>query len=233
MNLVDYEGYHELRGNAIYQDSISLPEYFLNLLPKNKNAPVLDIGCGDGSILYALKELGYTNLQGIDLDSDAVETCKNRGIPCVKADIFEWGGENKYEFIMMNHVLEHLPKDSIISTLCYIKDFLMLDNGQLFVRTPNAQANTGCYWLYEDFTHNLLFTGGSLLYVFKRSGFKNIRLIDQYGLESGRRVFRPIKRLFIYIYEKKLDFWNCMLGCSFHKPSPRVYTWEIKMIAKK
>lgn len=68
--------------------------------------------------------------------------------------------------------------------LRYIKETLLTDKGQVFIRVPNAQSNIGCYWAYEDFTHNLLFTAGSLLFVLCSAGFENIKLIDQYGLEN-------------------------------------------------
>lgn len=232
MDMIDYRKYHEYRNNK-YQRKIRLPKYFMNILPKDRNIAVLDIGCGDGSILYTLKENGYINLQGIDLDPDVVEYVKKSGILCEKIDVFDFQPDVEYDFIMMNHVLEHLTKEKIIEILCHIKENLLADGGQLFIRVPNAQAYTGCYWAYEDFTHNLLFTAGSLLYVLRCAGFNDIKLIDQYGIESGRKIFRPVKRFFINLYEKKLDFWNYILGGEFHKESPRVYTWEIKMLAGK
>ena len=63
-------------------------------------------------------------------------------------------GKKKYDFIVMNHVLEHLEKSLIIRTLQLIKRFLMKPNASLVVMVPNAQLNTGCYWAHEDFTHN-------------------------------------------------------------------------------
>lgn len=234
MGVEDYKKYHEYRNHDMSRREIQLPEYFINILPENKNIAMLDIGCGNGNILYALKLKGYTNLYGIDLDEDAVECCKKQGILCEKTDIFDfcWDG-NKFDFIMMNHVLEHLPKEKIIAVLCYIKDTLLADNGQLFIRVPNAQAYIGCYWAYEDFTHNLLFTAGSLLYVLRCAGFNTIKLVDQYGIENGKKMFRPVKKAFICLYEKRVDFWNYILGDSFHKASPRVYTWELKMLVVK
>ena len=232
MKITDYSGYHKYRNNDMSQEDLQLPQYFIKMLPKDKNISVLDIGCGNGNVLYALKKRGYNKLQGIDLDPYAVNCCRKIGILCEQVDILEFRG-GRYDFVMMNHVLEHLPKENIISILSYIRENLLTNTGKLFIRVPNGQAYTGCYWAYEDFTHNLLFTAGSLQFVLRCAGFNQIQLIDQYGLKSGRWYFRPVKALFVFLYAKKIDFWNHMLGCSFHKPSPRVYTWEVKMIAEK
>jgi len=36
-------------------------------LPREKGAPVLDLGCGCGEFLYFLHREGYTNLHGVDV----------------------------------------------------------------------------------------------------------------------------------------------------------------------
>jgi len=49
---------------------------------------------------------------------------------------------------------------------------------------PNAQSPVGCYWAYEDFTHTTLFTAGSLYYVLKMAGFKEITFVDPLCIEG-------------------------------------------------
>ncbi|HEX9961021.1 MAG TPA: methionine biosynthesis protein MetW, partial [Pyrinomonadaceae bacterium] len=38
-----------------------------NYLPRSKETPILDVGCGWGQLLWWLREKGYTNIQGIDI----------------------------------------------------------------------------------------------------------------------------------------------------------------------
>ena len=51
---------------------------------------------------------------------------------------------------------------------------------------PNAQAITGAYWRYEDFTHEQLFTTGSLYYVLLDNGFDEIKFLDIYATSNIR-----------------------------------------------
>jgi 2-polyprenyl-3-methyl-5-hydroxy-6-metoxy-1,4-benzoquinol methylase len=57
----------------------SIYNYLKNELPENREAKILDIGCGFGLFLSKIKELGYTNVSGVDIDVDAVNFCKEKG----------------------------------------------------------------------------------------------------------------------------------------------------------
>ena len=97
---------------------------------------------------------------------------------------------------------------------------------------PNAQSNTNCYWAYEDFTHTTLFTSGSIFYVLKMAGFKEIRFVDTdctAGLPYHKKILR---KLLMKIFYFRVEFWNRVTSSSFHKPSPKIYSYEIKVLAK-
>ena len=131
----------------------------------------------------------------------------------------------------MNHVLEHLEKESIIEILSKIKEHLLDKDGKLLITVPNAQSNTGCYWAYEDFTHNTLFTAGSIDFVLKSAGFSNISFLDIDGTAGYPLYKKNIKKLFLWLYKKKINFWNRITSSSFHKPSIQIYTYELKVLA--
>ncbi len=46
----------------------------------DKNAKILDVGCGTGLTANEMFKAGYTNLYGIDLSEDMVQVAQNRGI---------------------------------------------------------------------------------------------------------------------------------------------------------
>src|SRR4051812_43231134 len=50
----------------------ALKYYYGRHLPKDKNAMILDIGCGDGNFVYWMQQAGYTNAHGIDLSAEQV-----------------------------------------------------------------------------------------------------------------------------------------------------------------
>lgn len=232
----DYDDYFTLRNiDDAFSPAYLLPSYLQNVLPAVNCAKIIDIGCGCGQLLQDLKRRGYTETFGIDISRQAIEGCLQKGlnvqlIPslqnfCTNSDV-------KYNFIILNHVLEHLDKSEIISTIQLIKTHLLAQDGALVVMVPNAQSNTGCYWAYEDFTHSTLFTTGSLFYVLKAAGFSEIRFLDPEGLEGTTPIVRILKKILLSFYKLNVFFWNRVTSSYFHKPSSQIFTYELKAIAK-
>jgi SAM-dependent methyltransferase len=104
----------------------------------NKQAKVLDIGCGNGNISRALGSLGYM-VTGVDIDEKSIETAKslntfsNVNFKVYDANAFALGDE--FDAIICSEVLEHLikPEDLVASI------YRILKPGGIFVATvPNG-----------------------------------------------------------------------------------------------
>jgi cyclopropane fatty-acyl-phospholipid synthase-like methyltransferase len=195
---------------------------------------ILDIGCGMGQLLTALQREGFLHLRGIDINEESIAACKKNGLAVEKVnDIREFAARSaiKYDRIIMSHVLEHIDKDLIIDTLAHIKKYLLQDSGTFLLMVPNAQSHTGAYWRYEDFTHTIMFTSGSCSYVLKAAGFSQIEFIDP----DGTRFMNPLKKMLvkplIAYFKFRENFWNKVMQTSYHRPSPRIYTFDLKVSA--
>jgi hypothetical protein len=137
-----------------------------------------------------------------------------------------------YDFVIMSHVLEHFPRNEVINQLRLVRKVIKV-GGVLIVMVPNAQSNTGCYWAYEDFTHHLLFTSGSLYYVLKASGFSSVEFIDTDCTAGITSLFkRAARRILLRLYRWNLGFWNKVTGSAYHAPSPQIFSYEIKALAR-
>lgn len=218
-----------------YYTSYKIPRYLKPHLPKEKTAKVLDVGCGYGQFLFALKQLGYGDTKGIDINNESINECKRKGLNVEQiTDIRDFAKQSneKFDLITMSHVLEHIDKEKIIDTLMHIKKYLLKDGGEFILMVPNAQSYTGAYWRYEDFTHTIMFTAGSCIYVLKAAGFNTIDFIDADGTQHMSGWKRIIIKALISYHKFKEDFWNTVLQTSFHKPSPRIYSFELKVAAK-
>jgi SAM-dependent methyltransferase len=228
---VQLQAYFKNRGiDPAYYLSFKLPAYLEPELPSEKDAPILDIGCGFGQMLLRIREKGYSNLKGIDIGNESVAFCQKQGLEVEQIETIETYSKNhqgKYRLILMSHVLEHIPKEETISTLRAIRSMLQ-PGGAFIVMVPNAQSHTGVYWMYEDFTHHLLFTAGSLLYVLQSAGFSRIDFLDSKCLQGLSPFGKWKRKFFLRLYEIQYNFWNRVTASSFHRPSPRIYSFELK-----
>lgn len=231
-----YQDYYANRGvtSADYA-GFRLPAYLQQVLPADRGARILDIGCGFGSMLHALRDLGYRSLRGVDISAEAVETSLNRGLDVARIDNLDdycVASAERFEFIMMSHVLEHLDKAGIIGTLKLIRERLLAPGASLVIMVPNAQSATGCYWAYEDFTHQTLFTAGSLQFVLKSAGFTSVAFLDPEAVADSSPAVRWVRRLLLRPYRANLAFWNRVTGSAFHRASPQIFSFEIKILAR-
>lgn len=214
----------------------SLPRYLKPYFTdKDKNLAVLDIGCGLGQTLSYLQKRGFSDLYGIDINDESISLCKRNGLLVEKIEDtrdFAKNSNRKFDRIIMSHVLEHIRKEDMIDTLIHIKKHLLKEGGIFLLMVPNAQSYTGAYWRYEDFTHNILFTSGSCMYVLKSAGFSTIEFIDPDGTQHMNPFKRLIVKSFLSYHRFKENFWNKILQTSFHEGSPRIYTFELKVAAR-
>ena len=228
--------YFALRGVTDFSaENYVLPPFFLTSLPADKNINICDLGCGFGRLMTGLKNIGYKNVYGIDQETEAIDWCKKEGLSADFISIKDFVLKevtNRFDLVIMSHVLEHVPKEDIISTLISIKENILKPGGTIYIIVPNAQSTTGCYWAYEDFTHSTLFTAGSLLYVLKAAGFEEVTLVDPQCLAGLSKPRIYVRKFLLNIYRLKNTFWNKVTASSFHKPSPEVYSFELKMKAK-
>lgn len=76
-----------------------------------KDASVLDLGCGDGELLYALIKEKNVRGQGIEIDNKAIYRCVARGLTVLHDDIDSGLSEynNKsFDYIILNQSLQQV-----------------------------------------------------------------------------------------------------------------------------
>ncbi|ABN56135.1 MULTISPECIES: class I SAM-dependent methyltransferase [Methanoculleus] len=143
---------------------------YLMHLPVQKDARILDLGCGMGHFLNFLEKEGYRNYLGIDLSPENIHFCREHGYTVRMSDIFSFLEETTelFDAIVMNDVLEHFEKQEVIRflDLAYQK---LTSNGKLILKVPNAANPLLASTIrYIDFTHELSFTEVSLSQVLKK-----------------------------------------------------------------
>jgi SAM-dependent methyltransferase len=120
-----------------------------NSRPSSK---ILDIGCGGGSLLRALRDQGFTNLFGVD--PFISESILEPYLQITKGEVFDL--EASYDLVMLHHSLEHVPapEDHLraAASLC-------APGGHVLVRVPVAGGygwrTYGEYWFPLDAPRHL------------------------------------------------------------------------------
>jgi len=163
---------------------------FGDLLPENRDARILDIGCGSGFLLDFLCRRGYRNISGVDTSSEQVEFARKQGINVVQADANEYlkNSKDKFDIIFMTDVVEHLGKQEVFDIFLNIRDALNV-GGKFVIRTINASSIYSPTSRYIDFTHELSFTEHSLRQILYSIGFDVVHIKDNhipFGLKPKR-----------------------------------------------
>lgn len=103
---------YRLSNQSLFGKFVSIlnPNMFAWIRPKtfHFNSNILDIGCGNGSLLHKMAESGFTSLTGVDpfIQKSLKYKINNVDISIYK-DKFENLSE-KYDVIMLHHVIEHM-----------------------------------------------------------------------------------------------------------------------------
>jgi len=142
-------------------------------LPKNKNAEILDIGCGDGNLVYWLQQSGYKNTCGVDFSAEQIEKGKSMGIEnLLSADIVQYliGNKNLYDLVIAKDVIEHFTKDEVFEILTLINKNLK-EGGRFIMQVPNGQGIYSTSVFYGDYTHETAYTATSINQIILNNGF--------------------------------------------------------------
>ena len=149
---------------------------YRKFFPEDKTVNVLDIGIGNGEMLYCMKNWGYTNYEGIDISQSTIKACQARDLNCQLVEDtnkFLLENPNKYTVITLIHVVEHISKEEIIELISNCRKALKKD-GVLIIETPNMANIDGLLMRYNDFIHVTGYTKQSLLQMLKLCSFEKI-----------------------------------------------------------
>jgi 2-polyprenyl-3-methyl-5-hydroxy-6-metoxy-1,4-benzoquinol methylase len=151
-------------------------------LAKNKDSAILDIGFGSGWFLAACLKLGYRNLAGADFGIEHkgyIEKWSDRPIALyeIENDIGDFLADKaeQFDFIHMSHVIEHIPKYSLL----WVGDALyraLKPEGMLMLRTPNMEGPCANSSYYVTLAHEYGFSGSNLGSLLDICGFDDIRI---------------------------------------------------------
>jgi 2-polyprenyl-3-methyl-5-hydroxy-6-metoxy-1,4-benzoquinol methylase len=163
------------------------------LLPANRDAKIVELGCGDGRFVYWLNELGYSRVNGSDLSAEQVDVARGLGIQNIEvANMFEAlnSAESEFDVLFLRDVVEHFDRNAAfqILKLCHRS---LKPGGRLVLHLPNADSPFFGRIRYGDFTHEMAYSMNSLTQLFNVLGFVRPQFVsDEMACPNLRAVPR-------------------------------------------
>lgn len=144
---------------------------------------LLEIGCGNGSRLLSLRQLGWQHLHGIELVPGAAEMARAEGFSVLDGqveDILDNYPDAEFDVIVSSMVLEHLVNPFNVVHMIANK---LKPGGQFLFSTVvrnglDAKMFRG-YWSGFDFPRHMVYFQKSDLYEMLKEHFEAIEIFHQ------------------------------------------------------
>ena len=87
-----------------------------------KNSKVLDLGCGDGDLMFYLMKTKNVNAQGIEISENAIYACVEKGLTVFHSDIeggMEAYADKSFDYVIMHNSLQQVKKIDYVIEECF------------------------------------------------------------------------------------------------------------------
>lgn len=151
----------------------------IKLITKLSKPYILDIGCGWGDFEEVLEQEKIPYL-GIDVNKEAIEICKKKGLNCRLQKLNQWNNETikQFDVITLFQVIEHLQNPL---PLLQSAKKLLKPNGIILITTPNNDTPLrkllgGRWSVYSEPSHFVFYNKKNLQKTLKLAGFGKIQV---------------------------------------------------------
>ena len=139
---------------------------------------ILDVGCNIGTFVDAAKRRGW-QATGTDLNREAIQFGRERGLDLYDADSFEASGLGEFDVLHSSDTLEHFP-DPVESMRYYLGK--CKPGALIIVSTPNYRARLCKIFQLKPTEHVILFERTSMSHLLRTLGLELVqfRYFDRY-----------------------------------------------------
>ena len=173
---------------AIRRGGVFLHQLIARHFPANRDASILDLGCGYGSLIYHARRAGYVDVVGVDRSPQQVAEAKRLGIEgVIEGDILEYLGSTpngSQDVVISFDVIEHFTREELLPFVDEVHRVLK-DGGRWIIHTPNGESPLSNRIRYGDLTHEQAFTRTSLGQLMLSSGFRSVECYEDVPVIHG------------------------------------------------
>ena len=171
-------------------------------MPSDRDARIVDLGCGDGLLLHFLLEAGYRHVSGVDVSSEQIDRAHALGLFEAERGTVDTflanAGDRSLDVVLLIDVLEHLTREELFGVLDHVARVLRpggvciahdgKDVSRLTIpHVPNAEGLYGMRIRYGDLTHEQAFTARSMSQAFATVGFQSTAAFEDRPVVHGVR----------------------------------------------
>lgn len=111
-------------------------EIAARVVSRLKPKSLLEIGCGNGFFLEKISPLGLEDIEGVDINKNAVEVCRAKGLKVGATNVFEV--TKSYDIVVLFQVLEHMENAKELFE--FLTTRLIRPGGHLIIAVPNPDG---------------------------------------------------------------------------------------------
>lgn len=149
--------------------------------PSEREARMIDIGCGMGLLVQIARDAGYANVSGVDLSPQMVAAAGRLGIDGIREgdalDALRELDDGSHDAVIGFDILEHLTRDEMFALIDEVHRVLR-PGGRWIIHTVNAESIFFGRVRYGDLTHEQAFTQASLRQALLASGFSDVTCFE-------------------------------------------------------
>ena len=178
---------------------------YRRFLPEDRNAPILDVGCGQGDFVRYLHGLGFRNITAIDIDGQAVAALQGlEGVTALRHEIGEQlpaEPAGPWALIIAKQMIYYLDRRQAPFFVRSLSNSLAKD-GRALVEIFNGSLLSSRFTELKDPAILTAYTELGLKRLLERNGLEVEHLFG--GRSGGSGLYRMLQSLWFDLYRMLL-----------------------------